>query len=206
MVCFEIIRQIDLEAQDSLPRNRSRKAIDNAQRKDMETPHTLKQRIEQAGRDLFDYAIDRQEVKYLAAHHPKASAVTAGKLEYELQILKIITVGWSIAFCLHDRNGKAALLELFWQAIQQFSLSLSESTGLLVGQTVDYFEILKARLDTYVAALAAHPQAHEPAQVLGSEFATACGRSDDIFAFMAGSKMFLSANKRVTEYLSQVDL
>jgi hypothetical protein len=163
-----------------------------------------KKELEQAGADLFNYAIDREDVKYLLALLPKEAAVVPAKVEYELQLLKIITVGWSISYYLESSAWKPALLELFWQAIQQFALNLSHTTGEIIGQPVDYFAVIKARLNTYVAALAADPAATEPARVIGHEFATACGRGDDLFTFMTGSKMFISATAQVEQYLRSI--
>jgi hypothetical protein len=161
--------------------------------------------IEQAGTDLFNYAIDREDVKYLVALLPKEAAVTPSKVEYELQLLKIITVGWSISYFLETSAVKPALLERYWQAVQQFALNLSDTTGRMIGQPVDYFAVVKERLDTYVAALAAQPAAPEPARVIGPEFAKACGRREDLFAFMTGSKMFFSTAARVKQYLGALD-
>jgi hypothetical protein len=58
----------------------------------------------------------------------------------------------------------------------------------------------------YVAALEKHPDASEPAQVIGPEFARICGNGDDIFTFMTGSKMFISTINKVKEYLEAIKL
>ena len=170
-------------------------------------PEQQKTDIERAGEDLFNYAIDREDVKYLLAHLPPEATVKRGTVEYELQILKIIGVGWNITYCLaHQPVYKKALSELYWHAVQQFAASLSETTGLMIGQDVDYFDILKDRLDTYVAALADQPDSGEAAQVIGNRFAGLCGYKDDIFAFMSGSKMFLSVTRRVSRYLEALSI
>ena len=76
----------------------------------------------------------------------------------------------------------------------------------MIGQNIDYFDILKGRLNMYVAALEKHPDAAEPALVIGPEFARTCGNVDDIFTFMTGSKMFISTINRVKEYLETIKL
>ncbi len=172
----------------------------------MSKRNTIKKELEQAGADLFNYAIDREDVKYLLAHLPKESSAAPAKVEYELQILKIVTVGWGISYYLRHSAWKSALLEMFWQAVQQFALNLSHASGQMTGRSIDYFAVLKERLDRYVAALTAQPGAPEPARVIGPEFARACGREDDLFAFMTGSKMFLSATGRVEQYLRALGL
>jgi hypothetical protein len=58
----------------------------------------------------------------------------------------------------------------------------------------------------YVAALEKHPDASEPALVIGPEFARICGNVDDIFTFMTGSKMFISTISKVKEYLEAIKL
>ena len=56
--------------------------------------------VAQAAEDLFNFAIDREDVKWLLAHLHAEATVKRHSVEYELQILKLITVGWSIAFYL----------------------------------------------------------------------------------------------------------
>ena len=157
--------------------------------------------LEQVGDDLFNYAIDRQEVKWLLQRLPEDADVKRSKVEYELQILKIISVGWSISYHLENSPLKSPLSEIFWKSIYDFSNELSNTTGLMIGQDIDYFNILKDRLDHYVDALSKRPDAPEPAVVIGPEFANFCGNADDLFALMTGSKMFLSTVTRVKEYL-----
>lgn len=170
------------------------------------SPEKQKSSLQQAGEDLFNYAIDREDTKWLLARlHPQAT-VKPAKVEYELQILKIITVGWCISYYLEHSRYEEPLAELFWQSIHQFSHELSETTGLLIGQDIDYFNLLKERLDQYVQTLNAKPEASEPARVIGPEFAKLCGDEKDLFAFMTGSKMFLSVLERVKRYLQSAKL
>jgi hypothetical protein len=158
--------------------------------------------IDQAAEDLFNYAIEREDVKWLMGQLGPAAKVTPATFEYELQILKIISVGWSISYHLagHPKR-KGAIGELFWRAVNNFSKELSETTGLMIGQDIDYFEILKMRLDQYVKSLEATPQTPDPAVVIGPVFAGLCGHGDDIFAVMGGSKMFANTVARVRQYL-----
>ena len=90
--------------------------------------------------------------------------------------------------------------------IYEFSQHLSTTTELMIGQDVDYFQILKERLDMYVEAMAQNQEAPEPSTVIGPEFARTCGNKDDIFTFMTGSKMFLSTTVQVKEYLETMTL
>jgi hypothetical protein len=93
---------------------------------------------------------------------------------------------------------------MYWQAIYEFSKSLNETMELMTGQDIDYFKVLRERLDLYVDTMEKYPKAPEPARVIGAEFAQLCGNVNDLFAFMAGSKMFLSVHGRVREYLEKL--
>ncbi|OEU65731.1 MAG: hypothetical protein BBJ57_11775 [Desulfobacterales bacterium PC51MH44] len=165
-----------------------------------------KAEIEKAGEDLLSFAIDREDVKWLMAHLPEEAEIKRGTVEYELQILKIISVGWSISYYLENSPQKNQLLELYWNAVYEFSQSISTTTGLMIGHDIDYFQILKGRLDMYVDAMAKKPDVPEPAVVIGPEFARTCGNVDDIFTFMTGSKMFIATIRRVKEYLEAIRL
>lgn len=140
------------------------------------------------------------------ARLPAEAAIKPSTVEYELQILKIISVGWALSYYLANHPLKKPLMEHFWKAIYEFARSLSQTTELMIGQDIDYFQILKDRLDMYVAAMAQNPEATEPATVIGPEFARTCGNAQDLFAFMTGSKMFMAATSRVKQYLEAVDL
>lgn len=162
--------------------------------------------VHQAGSELFDFAIDREDVKWLMDRLPEAAAIKRPTVEHELQILKIITVGWSIAYCLVDSPHKTPLSETFWAGIREFSQGLGQTAELMIGQDIDYFKTLHERLDMYVTALNQNPDTPEPAAVIGPTFAYACGNAEDIFTTMTGSKMFATAFGRVRAYLESLEL
>jgi hypothetical protein len=173
----------------------------------MNTTEPQKTAIEQAGEELFNFAVEREDVKWLLAQHSKDATVKSSTLEYELQILKIISVGWAITYYLEGTpRRKETLAQGFWSEINIFSKDLSETTGLMIGQDIDYFEILKSRLDTYITAMAQNEQAQDPTVVIGPEFAALCGDRADIFSAMAGSKMFNTTINRVRRYLEALKL
>ena len=157
-----------------------------------------------AAEALVDYAIDREDVKWLMGQLHTEAAVNRHTVEYELQILKIISVGWSIAYHLENDPAKQPLLEGFWKAVQTYAQSLSQTTELMIGQDIDYFQTLRERLDMYLAAMAASDEKNEPATVIGPAFAQTCGNADDIFTRLAGAKMFMSVVGRVKTYLDKV--
>lgn len=165
-----------------------------------------KSRIERAGEDLFNFAVDREDVKALVEHLPKEAACKPAAVEYELQLLKIISTGWSISFFLEKNPLKETLAEVFWKSIHEFAEHLSETTGLMTGHDINYFQILKDRLDLYVAVLTEKPEVTEPAAVIGPEFARRCGNGDDVFTVMAGARMFIMTVASVKEYLESMKL
>jgi hypothetical protein len=156
---------------------------------------------EAAAAVLFDYAIDREDVKWLMGQLHAAAEVNRHTVEYELQILKIIGVGWSIAYHLENAPSKQPLLEGFWAAVRQYAQGLSQTTELMIGQDVDYFKVLRERLDMYLAAMAQSDEKNDPATVIGPAFAGHCGNADDLFTRMTGAKMFVSVVSRVKTYL-----
>jgi hypothetical protein len=172
----------------------------------MQTAHTEKSPLELAAQDLFDFAVDREDIKaVMAALHPNAQ-IPRHTIEYELAILKIISVGWSLTYFLEHSPHKTKLSKNFWAAIREFSQTVSATTGLMTGQDIDYFQILKDRLNAYVAAMNEKTEAKEPAVVMGPEFARTCGNKDDVFAVMIGARLFINTTGRVKAYLEEIKL
>ncbi len=83
----------------------------------MKNSEEKKTGIEKAGEDLFDFAVDREDVKALVANLPEEADIHGVTVEYELQLLKIISVGWSISYYLEKGPQKTQLAELYWQAV-----------------------------------------------------------------------------------------
>jgi hypothetical protein len=165
-----------------------------------------KTEVAQAGENLFNFAVARDDVKALVQNLPQETICTPAAVEYELQLLKIISTGWSISFFLENDPYGDQLAENFWKLIHGFSTTLSETTGIMTGHAVDYFQILNDRLDMYIAALTATPEMHEPAAAIGPEFARVCGDAGDVFTVMTGSRMFILTIARIKEYLESIEL
>lgn len=172
----------------------------------MTPPEEAQTPIEQAAEDLFHYAIEREDTKWLLNRLPAEAAVKPAAVEYELQILKIISVGWSISFYLEEWPEKEQLAAIFWEAVREFAQSLSTTTEMMTGQSIDYFKVLKDRLDGYLEALRRHPEVRNPEAVIGPEFARHCGNADDLFTVYTGGRMFHGATSRVREYLQAANL
>ena len=158
----------------------------------MENAESKKTPVEKAAEDLFNFAIDRTDIRELMAGLNEAAKINRHTVEYELPILKIITVGWSISYFIGHPPYKEELSAIYWNLVREFSLGLSETAELMAGKNIDYFQIIKDRLNIYVNAMNKNPDAPEPAVVIGPEFARACGNKDDIFTVMTGSRLFIA--------------
>lgn len=162
-------------------------------------PHLIR-----AGEELFRFAIDRTDMYLILDHPPIDDPKKRVTLEYEIQILRIISVGWAIAFFPEDAAVKSRVGHHFWEQIRIFSETLSDSASLAAGSAVDYFDVLKKRLNYYVSVLESDDPARQPATIMGPAFADVCGDRKDARAILAGSKMFVHVMDAVREYLVSV--
>ncbi len=82
--------------------------------------------VEQLGKNLSTFAIDRTDLKQLLSAIPENSGLNLTTIEYELQILKILSVGWAVSFYMAstDKN-KAVLTQIFWDSIREISQNIS---------------------------------------------------------------------------------
>lgn len=164
--------------------------------------------IEELARNLAGFAIDRTDLKGLIQALPADNKLNLTTVEYELGILKILSVGWGLSFymAVSDPN-KPLVTESFWEMIREISSNISTLTETTTGTSIDYFDILKQRLDTYVEAMksTSDPSA-DPAALMGPEFARLSNSPDDAMAILTGTKMFTLTLGAVKEYLNAVDI
>ncbi|MBA3011996.1 MAG: hypothetical protein KKF12_02765 [Proteobacteria bacterium] len=164
--------------------------------------------IKKMAQNLARFAIDRTDLKELLLAIPPKNDLNITTIEYELGLLKILSVGWGISFFMAatDKN-KGPLTEYFWEMIQEISQNISDMTETATGTRVDYFNILKERLDLYVKQMQENPdQATNPALVMGPAFAAACGTKDNAIAVLIGTKMFTLTLGAVKEYINGVQI
>lgn len=164
--------------------------------------------LQQLAQDLSAFAIDRTDLKQLLKAVPENSGLNLTTVEYELQILKILSVGWAISFYMPitDKN-KAPLSQLFWELIREISQNISTLTQTTTGQDLDYFEILKQRLDTYLDIMKQKPEeSQNPANIMGPAFAFVCSRENNAVAVLTGTKMFTLTLGAVKSYLDAVEV
>ena len=162
--------------------------------------------LEKVCENLVNFSVDRDDLNRLMAMLPEDEAVKRVTVEYEIPLLKIVSVGWTIAYYMENRPEKKALLESFWKAIDEFSKSLSDVTNLTTGADINYFHMIKERVDTYVQALNMQPDVKDPAAVIGPTFAGICNTPDNIHVIMTGNRVFKAAIIGVKEYLAHIDI
>ncbi|MBC8441272.1 MAG: hypothetical protein H8D87_16485 [Deltaproteobacteria bacterium] len=164
--------------------------------------------IQQLAQDLSTFAIDRTDLKSFLAKIPENSHPNLNTIEYELQILKILSVGWAISFFMpaSDKN-KEPLTQIFWEAIREISIKISTLAATTTGKHINYFDILKNRLDTYLAVMQKSLDKHQnPAGIIGPAFARACDTENDSHVILIGTKMFTLTLGAVKEYLNTMGI
>ncbi|MCP4670689.1 MAG: hypothetical protein GY857_05230 [Desulfobacula sp.] len=164
--------------------------------------------LQQAAQDLANFAIDRTDLKNLLGAIPDNNSLNMTTIEYELQILKILSVGWAISFYMATTNkNKAPITQMFWEFIREISQNISTLTETTTGKNLDYFEILKQRLNTYIEIMKEKPDvSHNPANIMGPAFADICNQNNDAIAILTGTKMFTLTLGAVKEYLDTVKI
>jgi hypothetical protein len=105
-----------------------------------------------------------------------------------------------------DKN-KMIVSETFWECIQEISNNISALTQTTTGKDINYFEILKQRLDTYLTVMQQNPDTQQnPADIIGPVFAAACNCKDNAIAILVGTKMFTLTLGSVKEYLNAISI
>lgn len=157
--------------------------------------------LENICNNLAEYAANRDEIKALVKNLPKDQDINTVTVEYELQLLKIITIGWSISVYM-EANEKKQLFELkFWELIREFSKDISNVTTLMIGHEIDYFDLVKQRLDSYVKSLDDAKNEADPASAIGPAFAEICKDKDNAFVVISGARLFNYSVRATKEYL-----
>ena len=161
--------------------------------------------IKTASENLFNYAVERDDLKYIIAGLPQDDSLNLVTVEYEIALLKIISVGWAISYFLEEYPEKKQLNHQFWMNIHEFCQNLSSVSTASMGKDFDYFVLLKERFDTYLDAIKGAGKTDDPTSFVGLEFAVMCGVKDNALAILAGSKMFSCALGAVRNYLDSIE-
>ncbi len=163
--------------------------------------------VEQLGENLALFAINRDDLKMLLKTLPDSDKVYTTTVEYELQILKIISVGWAIAFYMAEGEQKQRLTFIFWKHIQEIAKNISNLTENSIGQPIDYFSILRNRLDDYLKVIQLQTETvKDPSHIMGPAFADMCKCRDNAAVILIGTKMLTLTLGAVKEYLNAVEI
>ncbi len=157
--------------------------------------------IENVCENLVSYAVDREDIKLIVNNLPEDQEINKVHVEYELQILKIISIGWGISVHMSDHPIKDQLVELFWYQLRDFSHNISNMTSLTIGQDIDYFQTLKERFKEYLGSLNGSVLDSDPASAIGPAFAEKCSHKDNPFVIISGARIFNLSVGDVKEYL-----
>ena len=156
------------------------------------------------GETLACYATDSADLIVILDNvHPEAQ-INRVSLEYEMKMLKIISVGWGLTFFGAENPEKEALATAYWSAINIFSRDLSVTASAAVNKKIDYFNILKERTNFYVSALSRNSKVADPVTVIGPKFAECCGDRGNVHIVMAGNRVFSYTLKAVRDYMESV--
>ncbi len=153
---------------------------------------------------LVNFAVERSEIKQLLTGLPEKDEINPVTVEYELQLLQILAVGWSISYFLEDAPEKQVVIEKFWYMINELSKKISEALAPSLGSEFDYFSILKQRLDLYVKAIDDCSDISDPGVVIGPLFAGLCGDDSDDYMVLAGKAAFHISLRNVKRDLESV--
>lgn len=155
---------------------------------------------------LVSFAINRDDLKAFLELISGEQDLDLVAIEYESQILKIISVGWGASFFLADSLFKNEISEAFWSAVNELSVDLSRVVSTTIGKEIDYFNIVKERLEQYVTALSHVGDAADPVSVIGPEFAKICGNENNVHVLMLGNRVFSFTVAGVKEFISSVEI
>ena len=159
-----------------------------------------------AGENFVNFSFDRDPIKPLIDNIPPESGINPVAMEYEIQLLKVLTVGWAISYFMADHARKDAMAQTFWQGVRAFSANLSAVASCNVGKAIDYFGALQQRVDIYVGALQHLPETGDPGAVIGATFAQMCGNQLQRYLVLSGKAIFNMSIVSVKSYLESVDL
>ncbi|MBF0375889.1 MAG: hypothetical protein HQK72_00215 [Desulfamplus sp.] len=163
--------------------------------------------VEKLGENLAIFAINRDDLKMLLKSIPESDQNHITNIEYELQILKIISVGWGIAFYMAEGKNKEKLTLVFWGHIQEIAKNISNLTQTSVGHKIDYFNILRNRLDDYLKVMQNQSEKiKDPTHIIGPAFADICYCNDNAAVILVGTKMLTLTLGAVKEYLNAVEI
>ncbi len=157
--------------------------------------------IKEICENLSAFAIDRTDLKSILTMIEKKQDINLVTVEYELALLRIISVGWSLSVNLENHPEKDKFALCFWDLIRNLSKDITDISFMTSGENIDYFNIVKQRFEQYLSSLNKSMKKSDPASAIGPVFAEICKKKDNPFVIISGARIFNLAVSSVKEYL-----
>jgi hypothetical protein len=155
----------------------------------------------QAAHRLLNIAVNQRETKADISGVQSEEAVNWVAVEYEMQLMRIVAVGWAISYFSSETAAPESLAETFWEGVRAYCSAVSSMTEPVLGSGADYFGTVRQRLDHYVQVMSHFPDAADPARVIGPTFAKLCGCGENAEVIALGRRVFNRCLARVQEQL-----
>jgi hypothetical protein len=152
---------------------------------------------------LLNIAVNQRETKADISGVRSEEAVNWVAVEYEMQMMRIVAVGWAISYYSSEAPAPENLAETFWEGVRAYCAAVSSMTEPVLGSGADYFGTVRQRLDHYVQVMAHFPDIADPAQVIGPTFAKLCGCGEDAAVIGLGRRVFSRCLARVQRCLNE---
>ncbi|MGD8366587.1 MAG: hypothetical protein PVG78_03010 [Desulfobacterales bacterium] len=150
---------------------------------------------------LLNIAVNQRETKADISGVQSKAAVNWVAVEYEMQMMRIVAVGWAISYFSSEAAAPENLSETFWEGVGVYCAAVSSMTAPVLGSGSDYFGTVRQRLDHYVQVMAHFPDVADPARVIGPTFAKLCGCGENADVISLGRRVFSRCLARVQEQL-----
>lgn len=166
--------------------------------------------IQEMAESLVNLSLSPEVAAFAVRDMPAQTKGTV--VEYEGRMLQILGVGWAISYFMADRPEKKAVTEAYWNRLFDFSKNLSTVVSASLPEPFDYIQVLKSRMDTYLAEFSdVETNAKDPTNLqndiltrVGITFARLCGGADDVYLILAGNRLFHLSIEGVKHYLTTV--
>ncbi len=155
----------------------------------------------EAAHRLLNIAVNQRETKADIAGLAAEEAINWIAVEYEMQLLRIVSVGWALAYFSGGRSDSERLSEAYWEGVQVYCSAVSSMTEPVLGSGADYFGTVRQRFDHYLQVMTHFADAADPARVIGPTFAKLCGCQDSGELISLGRRVFARCLARVQERL-----
>lgn len=150
---------------------------------------------------LVRHSLTADELFPLIQGLPETSAIPQSRLEYELRILKILSMGWGLSYYLDEGEVKEKIVTGFWKEIFLFSGELDQVAGA-TGLNLSYFSLLQERFTAYLARVEALPL-KDIIKIMGLACADFCGDENDSYIFVVAKKVFADTLTTLQTYLGE---